>query len=560
MNIHRSTPIGSTRQRGAVSIMTAALLMALLLVMVLVLDGGRLYLEQRKLQKIADMVALSAVARMPPGGCNNWSTYVTKSELENLAIANQYSGDGSLEGWFANPACLDDENLKITVSYDAPTSLILQGIFPDTTLLSASATASMGNSEPIAAFMVSNSLLEIQNDRLIGELLGSIGVGIDQLTVAGSGSLLNTTITPRGLLEKLDLPLSVDDLSLIATDSLLKAKDISIKRIITASLEAAGEDALALSIADSITTVETVDLFGPEGIFKISAGNDDEIERIQAGLDTQVTLNNLLGISALAANRESGLSTQLDILGLANISIRVIEPPAFAIGPVGTYAETSQIRVYIEALGIPLTLNLVSAKATITDIMCEAPTQSAKFKVESGIIDSQAAGMETACVAHENKENLGSCSNQSIQASINTLIGRDNISRAEAITNINRAIQDITLEPYSSATFNHGSSLIVNQALDNLKGNLTTTSHELDQCRGLLGGIICTLSSGLKITLSLLNGVINSISNLLTEISKLTNNISNYLINPLLNLLGIEIGNTQVYLESINCGVPTLVE
>ena len=44
------------RQRGAIGLMAALTLGLALLFMLLVVDSGRLYLEQRKLQRIADMI------------------------------------------------------------------------------------------------------------------------------------------------------------------------------------------------------------------------------------------------------------------------------------------------------------------------------------------------------------------------------------------------------------------------------------------------------------------------------------------------------------------------
>lgn len=51
------------RQRGAIGLMAALTLGLALVFLLLVVDSGRLYLEKRKLQGIADMAALEAVQR-----------------------------------------------------------------------------------------------------------------------------------------------------------------------------------------------------------------------------------------------------------------------------------------------------------------------------------------------------------------------------------------------------------------------------------------------------------------------------------------------------------------
>ena len=54
---------GPQQQRGAIGLMAAVTLGMVLLFMLLVVDSGRLYLEQRKLQRVADMAVLEAVSR-----------------------------------------------------------------------------------------------------------------------------------------------------------------------------------------------------------------------------------------------------------------------------------------------------------------------------------------------------------------------------------------------------------------------------------------------------------------------------------------------------------------
>jgi len=54
---------GPRRQRGAIGLMAAVTLGLALLLMVVVVDSGRLYMEQRKLQRVADNAALEAVSR-----------------------------------------------------------------------------------------------------------------------------------------------------------------------------------------------------------------------------------------------------------------------------------------------------------------------------------------------------------------------------------------------------------------------------------------------------------------------------------------------------------------
>ena len=59
-----------SHQRGAFSLLAAATLLVLLMFLGVALDTGRLYLEQRRLQKIADMAAIESLLRLPNSDCS----------------------------------------------------------------------------------------------------------------------------------------------------------------------------------------------------------------------------------------------------------------------------------------------------------------------------------------------------------------------------------------------------------------------------------------------------------------------------------------------------------
>lgn len=54
---------GPARQRGAIGLIGALALGTAVLCTLVVVDSGRLYLDQRELQRVADNAALEAVAR-----------------------------------------------------------------------------------------------------------------------------------------------------------------------------------------------------------------------------------------------------------------------------------------------------------------------------------------------------------------------------------------------------------------------------------------------------------------------------------------------------------------
>ena len=79
---------GPRQQHGAIGLMAALTLGMVLIFMLLVVDGGRLYLEQRKLQRVADMAVLEAVSR--GGSCaatpSTATLYATQSAARNSFV------------------------------------------------------------------------------------------------------------------------------------------------------------------------------------------------------------------------------------------------------------------------------------------------------------------------------------------------------------------------------------------------------------------------------------------------------------------------------------------
>ena len=81
-------------QQGAVLIMTAAFMLLAVLCLALVVDTGRLYVEKRKLQRVADMAAIEAMSR--DGACNTGTalTFATQS-----AARNDFVVGGDFHSW-----------------------------------------------------------------------------------------------------------------------------------------------------------------------------------------------------------------------------------------------------------------------------------------------------------------------------------------------------------------------------------------------------------------------------------------------------------------------------
>lgn len=439
---------GPSRQQGVISVLTAFLLMILLVLLALVADTGRLYLEKRTLQKIVDLAALDASARLPQGYCAGGirddlhyaNEFARQSaEMNNFSVnddnfsascATVETNSEGLRTITSNPS--EGGAVQVTASKRVPASIIIRGgalfsseIFDKEITISAISTAQRSQrSDPTAAFSVSTRLLSLDNEALVGKLLSTVGLTAEDLELFGPRGVLDTTVTPSGLLEALGIEVSIDELGVLTPGSIIDASGLEVKRIVEVSAGLIGNEALAAQVSAISTklidtSLETVDLFGENGLIHLTGGSR---EGTRAALETGLDLGELLGLTLIAGSGEKSLEIPgLDLLGIT-IAAGITEPPALAVGPVGTKAYTGQVRLHIDIdtdkiigvnlltgltgliglptrIHLPLTLELAKAEATLEAIDCSVEPPTVDISVSSSLLE--------ACVGQMPESNDG---------------------------------------------------------------------------------------------------------------------------------------------------------
>lgn len=431
------------RQHGAFSIMAVFTLLMLLMFLVLVLDSGRLYMEQRKLQKVADTAALGALLLLPDGNCSTNRDLTEKNARDNaeangftasskrrmtLQCADIVQADGLR---VAAPNNTSGRAVEVTVSHEVPSSLILQvgSVFnrnmPEETNLQAIAVAA--RDEPVAVFSVGSQLLRLNNSKLLGTLLTAVGLKPETLTLLDSIGLANATITPSGLLSALGVNVGIEQLKALSPEGLVDLVNtqvgvLGIDRLIDASIKLVDDsvlladlEALRLRVLPEAPILKELELklFGtPDspGILSLTTNGDDPVG---AALDVGINLGEILTTSVLVgaqgralsigAPDASGAPTEaLNLLRTVQLQAGIVEPPSIGVGPVGTTAYNAQVRLKVdvntsagilgpllELLGtsihLPIIIDLVNASGELTALSCDGPDPSATIEVVSAL-------------------------------------------------------------------------------------------------------------------------------------------------------------------------------
>ena len=340
------------RQRGAIGLMAAGTLAVALVFMLLAVDSGRLYLEKRKLQSIADTSALEAAGRggvcTPTTTANDYAkenatrngfTVVAGDNSRGLAVTcgTLTTNASNLRVFTADASKNDAVRVVATHSVMASIASGIWNMFsgtPVSTKTTLSATAVAAYAPPVAQLTIRSNLGTIDSGKsdvlnlVIGRLLG----GNLSLTAAGWNGLVGTNVSLLSYLDQLAIKLNVKagDYEALLTTA------VSANELIEAAvtvLQKNGSVATAV-INDAIkiqAITPTTRLLTVGDLLKVATGTP------AAALNTNVQLFQLLQTAAQLSSNKSAVSVaaQLNVPLIGNVSIqtKVIEPPQLsAIG------------------------------------------------------------------------------------------------------------------------------------------------------------------------------------------------------------------------------------
>lgn len=366
---------GPARQRGAIGLMAAATLSLALVMMLLVVDSGRLYMEQRKLQRVVDTAALEAVSR--GGNCLPGLTaasYAGQSALRNGYVVDAANTLVTTCGTLATAAsgmrsftvdATQSSAVKVAASRTVTSSFAggVQALFSATpvslnTTLNASAVAAKPQ-PTVAQLNIRSTLASIDTaqSNILNPLFSGLLGGNVNLSAVGWDGLLHTDINLLKYLDQLAIDLNVG----AGNYTQLLNTQATVTQLIQAA---------ATVVQLNGATAQVVTALGQLQVAAINAApvRLGEILQLQtgttaAGLDANLQLLQLVQGVVQLANSKSAVAATLpvNVLGLAGVTVRVkvIEPPQFSaigdparakadpLGPDRIYVRTAQVRTLL---------------------------------------------------------------------------------------------------------------------------------------------------------------------------------------------------------------------
>ncbi|MQT33330.1 hypothetical protein GHO40_20290 [Pseudomonas helleri] len=390
---------GPRQQHGAIGLMAALTLGMVLIFMLLVVDGGRLYLEQRKLQRVADMAVLEAVSR--GGSCaatpSTATLYATQSAARNSFVPagtqqtlNATCGTlvtvNQLRTFQLDPSKSDA--IRVIATNTIPTSiaggvwdLVSKGTLSTTTMLTASAVGASPKGL-LAQISIRSTLATVTTNSqaaLLNSVFTSLLGGKVELSIAGWNGLINGDINLLNYMDQLaiDLKLSAGNYDqLLSTNTtitqLLKtALTVANANGATADLKASLGSLLDVAIKAKPATISLSNLL------KLQTGTQS------SGLDANLQAFQLIQAFLQLANTANAVDLNAPVIlpGIANVTVqmKVIEPPQFsAVGDPSSSqiisVRTAQIRtlISIDLTGLSNLLTLPDAVKDLTNTLVTA--------------------------------------------------------------------------------------------------------------------------------------------------------------------------------------------
>ncbi|MGU9818790.1 pilus assembly protein TadG-related protein [Pseudomonas sp. LF135] len=384
------------KQRGAIGLMAAGVLAVVLAFTLLVIDSGRLYLEKRKLQGVADTAALEAVSRN--GTCLaglSAAAYAGQSVARNYFVVGNgntlvtscgsvTTGASGQRTFSANPAL--SSAIQVVVSKTVTTS-VAGGVWalfsgnPVSLNTVLSATAVAAKPTPSLAQLTINSTLASVNTAsasLLNPLFSGLLGGNLNLTLAGWNGLLNTNISLLSYLDQLAINLGVT----AGNYTQLLNTNVTASQLIQAAITVLTANG---ATADVLTAL---------GSLKIAAINQapltlGQILQLQTGTTAAALNANLQvfqliqGVVQLSNSQSAAAATlPVSLLGLANITtqVKVIEPPQLSaigdpalaaanpLGPNAIYVRTAQVRTEV-TVSLPVLSSLSGLTTAVNNLV-----------------------------------------------------------------------------------------------------------------------------------------------------------------------------------------------
>ncbi|WP_338577844.1 TadG family pilus assembly protein [Brevundimonas olei] len=540
----------SSDDRGGVAVMAAVFGALICVLAALAVDVGSMVLKGREVQGAADLSALAAAQTLsdPPERTEAAAHATARDNLIDLAGARIQRGVYTPDPRLKPPARFADGGsrpnaARVTLSAPAPLYFGRWILRRDSVTVSKSATAALPGGPPSAVFSIGSRLAGLDGGLANALLSGLLGSKVS-LTVMDYRALADAQVNLLQFSDALAAELGV---TAGDYDALL-AHEAQTGQVLRALEAVAGSGAdSALSKLTRLPVNAVVKLEELIGVDADARGG------LRRGLDAQVSAMDLLMATLQTANQDRQLALDVGArAGLADLDVmlaigeRPNRAPWLTVTGTGEpIIRTVQTRLYLEATAldkvplvgllaqvkVPILIEAASAEARLKAIECEG-TPRVLIEARPGVARVRLGQIDPKRLRDFKSE---------LKVSPARLVSVLLIT-VEGVADIQVADLD-----WSELRFT-GSEI-------------GSSQPKSVRAKGFVNGLIVTLLRDTRLTA--LGIPLHLVTQLLAGVLTPLGPVLDGVVQPLLELLGVRLGEADVWVHGVRCpnqgGVPQLV-
>lgn len=570
---------GLTRDRnGNVATLFALILPVMIGCLALGVDYGNLTLQQRKLQKTADLASIVAASDI-----KNAEEAVSQFfSLNNEQIAVETPDGLLLDGrylpqesyieqakrgiarlvrgrYFADPAVAS--NLRFVEMTTAPDAakvtirkegvLYFGSLFSDPPPIGVAGTAS---AEKLAGFSIGSRLASLDGGILNGILGQMLGTTVS-LKAMDYEALLDADVNVLSFVNTLATRLSLTGL----TYKEILQTDLTMPQLLSAMRLTSGVPGTVQAVLRTLEsfTSKTSSTFKLEQLLNLDPKGP---LTVATGAPWDMKIGALEMITAAAAlsngghQIEIGSGINLSGLGAVKLSLAIGEPPVgtppHALAPIGTAVRTAQTRLKLDVeinglqllagtkIHLPLYVEVAHAEARIADIQCSAASAASgtvAIDAVPGVLEIAIGDVDPSVLSNFSDEARVTKAQLVNAAGLVRISGKAHVETKNLqMSRLTFSGSDISQRRIKSAS-----------TKDILGSTTATLLQNLD-----LDVRVLTLSLGLEPLLK---------AALAATLSSVAQPIDTLLYN-VLALVGVKVGEADIRVTGVNCERPVLVQ
>lgn len=534
---------------GAIGIVFAAFMTVSVSLCALAIDMGALYLERRSMQGAADLAAIAAASDLERAEDAARATLSANGFGDTRVLAvvrGRYERDASLAP-DARFAAGGQPYNAVRVDVAKPGRLYFAKSFMSEPEISVSA---IGSTDARATFSIGSRLLAVR-DGLANAVLGALLGGNVNLSVMDYRALIDADVKLLDFLSALSTEIGV---TAGTFDQVLDA-EVGVRDVLKAvATVARGQgDHSAAQVATTLASIADASLTLPlDALVDLGPLAQAEIGNANSALGGEVNVMGLVNAAAQLANGDHQVAVDLGagVPGLLSLTLNVaVGEPAqhsgwVAVGQQGATVRTAQTRLRLVAevggtgllLGVrvrlPIYIELASAEAQLKRISCAGPvgaTAEAVISARPSVVKAWIGDVPVGKLA-----SFGS--NPDVQSGVLAQALVIKVS-ARAYAEMSHAVADDLRFTQADVEAGTVKTASVRDYLSSLTGSLLRSADLDVQILGL--GIGLSVGAIKSLVIGLLSPVTATLDGLLA---------------PLLEMLGVSLGEVDVQVHGITCG------